>query len=137
MGTELKVTQYLCPTQPLLLSEPLLNVCRTNMAALGEPVMMEEANHLSIGTNNVSFQISTLHGIFSIYGYGGIDPHTEEFATRVVTGEGQETTRLGVCALAGVSYGPFTRPKLLKVVQASFQRDIREQDEEGVSSSYY
>ena len=47
MGAELKITQYLCPTQPLLLNEPLLDAYEANMAALGEPVVVEEGNRLS------------------------------------------------------------------------------------------
>ena len=61
-GAELKITQYLCPTQPLLLNEPLLDAYETNMAALGEPVVVEEANRLSTDAGNVSFRIPTLHG---------------------------------------------------------------------------
>ena len=44
MGAELKITQYLCPTQPLLLNEPLLQAFEENMTALGEPVVVEEGN---------------------------------------------------------------------------------------------
>lgn len=59
MGAELKITQYLCPTQPLLLNEPLLDAYEANMAALGEPVVVEEANRLSTDAGNVSFRIPT------------------------------------------------------------------------------
>lgn len=135
MGAELKITQYLCPTQPLLLNEPLLDAYETNMAALGEPVVVEEANRLSTDAGNVSFRIPTLHGMLGIHGCGGVDLHTEEFAARTVTEEGREATRLGVCALAGVGYDLLTRPELLEAVRADFQRGIREQDEKGVSSS--
>ena len=137
MGAELKITQYLCPTQPLLLNEPLLDAYETNMAALGEPVVVEEANRLSTDAGNVSFRIPTLHGMLGIHGCGGVDLHTEEFAARTVTEEGREATRLGVCALAGVGYDLLTRPELLEAVRADFQRGIREQDEKGVSSSCY
>ena len=135
MGAELKITQYLCPTQPLLLNEPLLDAYEANMAALGEPVVVEEANRLSTDAGNVSFRIPTLHGMLGIHGCGGVDLHTEEFAARTVTEEGREATRLGVCALAGVGYDLLTRPELLEAVRADFQRGIREQDEKGVSSS--
>ena len=137
MGAELKITQYLCPTQPLLLNEPLLDAYETNMAALGEPVVVVEANRLSTDAGNVSFRIPTLHGMLGIHGCGGVDLHTEEFAARTVTEEGREATRLGVCALAGVGYDLLTRPELLEAVRADFQRGIREQDEKGVSSSCY
>lgn len=137
MGAELKITQYLCPTQPLLLNEPLLDAYETNMAALGEPVVVEEANRLSTDAGNVSFRIPTLHGMLGIHGCGGVDLNTEEFAARTVTEEGREATRLGVCALAGVGYDLLTRPELLEAVRADFQRGIREQDEKGVSSSCY
>ena len=137
MGAELKITQYLCPTQPLLLNEPLLDAYEANMAALGEPVVVEEANRLSTDAGNVSFRIPTLHAMLGIHGCGGVDLHTEEFAARTVTEEGREATRLGVCALAGVGYDLLTRPELLEAVRADFQRGIREQDEKGVSSSCY
>ena len=88
MGAELKITQYLCPTQPLLLNEPLLDAYEANMAALGEPVVVEEANRLSTDAGNVSFRIPTLHGMLGIHGCGGVDLHTEEFAARTVTEEG-------------------------------------------------
>ena len=127
------LTQY----QPLLLNEPLLDAYETNMAALGEPVVVEEANRLSTDAGNVSFRIPTLHGMLGIHGCGGVDLHTEEFAARTVTEEGRGATRLGVCALAGVGYDLLTRPELLEAVRADFQRGIREQDEKGVSSSCY
>ena len=127
------LTQY----QPLLLNEPLLDAYEANMAALGEPVVVEEANRLSTDAGNVSFRIPTLHGMLGIHGCGGVDLHTEEFAARTVTEEGREATRLGVCALAGVGYDLLTRPELLEAVRADFQRGIREQDEKGVSSSCY
>ena len=43
-----------------------------------------------------------------------------------------DTTRLGVCGLAGVGCDLLTNPGLLAAVRADFDRGIREQDEKGV-----
>ena len=132
VGAELKITQYLCPTQPLLLNEPLLQAFEENMTALGEPVVVEECNRLSTDAGNVSFRVPTLHGMIGIHSCKGLDLHTEEFAAQTVTESGREATRLGVCGLAGVGYDLLTKPELLAAVRADFDRGIREQDEKGV-----
>ncbi len=132
VGAELKITQYLCPTQPLLLNEPLLQAFEENMTALGEPVVVEEGNRLSTDAGNVSFRVPTLHGMIGIHSCKGLDLHTEEFAAQTVTESGREATRLGVCGLAGVGYDLLTKPELLAAVRADFDRGIREQDEKGV-----
>ena len=89
VGAELKITQYLCPTQTLLLNEPLLQAFEENMTALGEPVVVEEGNRLSTDAGNVSFRVPTLHGMIGIHSCKGLDLHTEEFAAQTVTESGR------------------------------------------------
>lgn len=132
VGATLKVTQYLCPTQTILPNEPLLKAYEDNMAALGEPTVVEENARLSTDAGNVSFRIPTLHGMIGIHGCDGIDLHTKEFADRTVSEQGREATRLGVCGLAGVGYDLLTRPELLAAVRADFEQALREQAEKGV-----
>ena len=132
VGATLKVTQYLCPTQTILPNEPLLKAYEDNMAALGEPTVVEENARLSTDAGNVSFRIPTLHGMIGIHGCDGIDLHTKEFADRTVSEQGREATRLGVCGLAGVGYDLLTRPELLAAVRTDFEQALREQAEKGV-----
>ena len=132
VGATLKVTQYLCPTQTILPNEPLLKAYEDNMAALGEPTVVEENARLSTDAGNVSFRVPTLHGMIGLHGCDGIDQHTKEFADRTVSEQGREATRLGVCGLAGVGYDLLTRPELLAAVRADFEQALREQAEKGV-----
>ena len=131
MGAGLKVTQYLCPTQTLLLNEPLLQAFQENMEALGEPVVEEDTNMLSTDAGNVSFRLPSLHGMIGIHGCDGIDLHTKEFADRTVSEDGRNATRMGVCGLAGVGYDILTKPELLQDIKADFEKNLNEQNAKG------
>lgn len=137
MGAELKITQYLCPTQPLLLNEPLLDAYEANMAALGEPgrggggqppIYRRGQRELPDTHPPRDARHSRMWGCRSAY-RGVRRPNRDR------GGPGGHPA--GVCALAGVGYDLLTRPELLEAVRADFQRGIREQDEKGVSSSCY
>ncbi|MFR2331533.1 MAG: hypothetical protein ACLS63_00670 [Flavonifractor plautii] len=65
---ELKITQYLCPTQPLLLNEPLLDAYEANMAALVSR-SWEEANRLSTDAGN---KLPDTHHGYRIHGWVSI-----------------------------------------------------------------
>lgn len=129
LGAELKIDQYLCPIQPLMLNEPLMAAFDENMVQIGEPVVADPDCKLSTDAGNVSFRIPTLHGMIGLHGCEGLDLHTKEFADQTVMAAGQNATRTGILGLAGLAYDLLTKPELLKAVKEDFQHNLQIQME--------
>lgn len=127
LGAEVKITQYLCPIQPLLLNEPLMETFERNMADLGQRVDIDQGCQISTDSGNVSLRIPTFHGMIGVPGCENFDLHTREFAEQTVQEGGREATRAGVLALAGMAFDLLTNPELLETVKQDFKARVRRQ----------
>lgn len=120
LGARLEMTQYLCPIQPLLLNEPLLEAFERNMARLGHQVNIDPACQISTDAGNVSLRIPTFHGMIGVPGCESLELHTKEFADQTVQEGGRQATKTGILALAGMAFELLTEPDLLRAVKANF-----------------
>lgn len=120
LGARLKMTQYLCPIQPLLLNEPLMEAFERNMAALGQRVDIAPDCQVSTDAGNVSLRIPTFHGMIGVPGCESLELHTKEFADQTVQEGGRQATKTGILALAGMAFELLTEPDLLRAVKANF-----------------
>ena len=129
VGADLKVTQYLCPIQPLLLVEPLMELFEKNIERLGGQVRLDPGCQISTDAGNVSLRIPTFHGMIGVPGFENLDLHTREFGEQTVQEGGREATRTGILALAGMAIDLLTEPDLLRAVKDDFARQLQTQSE--------